>query len=170
MEINGLPAHVLLIHGAVVFVPLAAVVATVYAVVPRWRWATRWISVGLSLMALGAVLGAYFSGKNFADKFVAATGELPAGVALHEERAEVLLWVTVAFVAIVLAAAWGLGGPSALTSGWGARGKHDALIEWSLIGGVVVFALIVVTMTIQTGDAGAEAVWLDTWNALNEKP
>lgn len=159
MEINGLPAHVLIIHVAVVFIPLASGVASVYALVPRWRWATRWPSVGLSLVALVAVLAAYFSGKDFKDRFEESDLPLPSAVDLHQERAEVLLWLTVVFVAIVLVAAWGLGGPSALKSDRGARGKHDPLIEWSLTSGVVVFAVATFLMTIQTGDAGAEAVW-----------
>jgi hypothetical protein len=159
MEINGLPAHVLVNHVAVVFVPLASMVSIVYAVVPRWRWATRWIAVGLSMAALGAVLAAYFSGKNLKDRFEASDLPLPSAVQLHEERAEVLLWLMVVFLAVILLAAWGLGGPSALKSNWGERGKHDALIEWSLISGVVVFAVLLFTMTIQTGDAGADAVW-----------
>ena len=31
------PLHPLVVHGAVVFGPLAAVAALVYALVPRWR-------------------------------------------------------------------------------------------------------------------------------------
>jgi len=159
MEINGLPAHVLIVHAAVVFIPLASLGSLVYAWVTRWRWATRWPAVGLSLVALGAVLAAYFSGRNFLDRFKKAGIDLPSAVNLHQERAQVLLWVTIVFVAVVLVAAWGLGGPSGLKSDRGARGKHDPLIEWSLVAGVTVFALATFLMTIQTGDAGAEAVW-----------
>jgi hypothetical protein len=32
--------------------------------------------------------------------------------------------------------------------------------------GVTVFALATFLMTIQTGDAGASAVWEDTWNSM----
>jgi hypothetical protein len=161
MEINGLPAHVLIVHAAVVFIPLASVMSLVYVWVTRWRWATRWPAVGLSLVALGAVLAAYFSGRNFRDRLIKAGIDLPSAVNLHQERAQVLLWVTIVFVAILLVAAWGLGGPSGLKSERGARGKHDPLIEWSLVAGVTVFALATFLMTIQTGDAGANAVWGD---------
>jgi magnesium-transporting ATPase (P-type) len=165
MEINGLPAHVLIIHAAVVFIPLAAMSALVYVWVPKWRWAARWPSVGLAGVASVAVLAAYFSGRNFKDHYDKA-GVKVDGLQLHEERAQVLLWVTLVFVAIVLLAAWGLGGPSALKSDWGARGKHDLFVERSLIAGVTVFALATLLMTIQTGDAGANAVWSATWDAL----
>jgi len=159
MEINGLPAHVLVVHAAVVFIPLAATAALVYALMPRWRWATRLLTVGLGTVALGAVVAAYFSGKNFEDRFAKNGDPVPAGVSLHAERATVLLWLTIVFFVVVLAAAWALGGPSGLKSERGARGRHDPLIEWSLLGMVVVLAVAEILMTIATGDAGAQAVW-----------
>ena len=36
-QINGLPVHVLVLHAAVVFVPLLALGAIVYALVGPWR-------------------------------------------------------------------------------------------------------------------------------------
>ena len=165
MEINGLPAHVLVVHAAVVFIPLAATAALVYALMPRWRWATRLLTVGLGTVALGAVVAAYFSGKNFKDRFAKNDIKVPSELQLHEERATVLLWLTIVFFVIVLAAAWGLGGPSGLKSDRGARGRHDPLIEWSLMGMVVVLAVAEILMTIATGDAGAGSVW-GHWDQL----
>jgi len=159
MEINGLPAHVLVIHAVVVFVPLSALAALVYALLPRWRWASRWLTVGLGTIALGGVLTAYFTGKNFKDRFAKNDINIPDSLDRHAERAEVLLWLTIVYFVIVLAAAWGLGGPSALKSDRGARGRHDPLIEWSLMAMLVVLALAEILMTIAVGDAGAESVW-----------
>ena len=157
MEINGLPAHPLIVHAAVVLVPLAAFLALAYAGIPRLRWATRWPMVVTGLAALGAVLAAYFSGKDFIE--TRFPEERTSLIELHQERAEVLLWLTVVFVAFVLAAAWGLGGPSALASGRGARGKHASVIEWSLVSMVVVLAIALFLMTAYTGEAGARSVW-----------
>jgi hypothetical protein len=160
MEINGLPAHVLLVHAAVVFIPLGALISFAYAVVPRWRWLTRWPAVGGALLALVAVVATYLSGQDFLERRIAAASiQETAVLTLHQERAEILLWLTVVFTASVLLAAWGLGGPSSLTSGRGARGKHDPLIEWSLVAMVVVFAVAVLLMAIATGEAGARSVW-----------
>ena len=161
MEINGLPAHVLIVHAAVVFIPLAALAALVYALMPRWRWATRLLAVGLGTVAMGAVVAAYFSGKNFKARF--GENDIPISDDLnrHAERAQVLFWLTIVFFVIVLLAAWALGGPSGLKSDRGARGRHDPLIEWSVTAMVVVFALAEILMTIAVGDAGAGAVWGD---------
>jgi hypothetical protein len=126
---------------------------------PRWRWATRLLSVGLGTIALGAVVAAYYSGKNFEDRFKKNEQPVPDGVQIHSERAEVLFWLTIVFFVIVLASAWGLGGPSGLKSERGARGRHDPFIEWSLMGMLVVLALAEIAMTVATGDAGANSHW-----------
>jgi hypothetical protein len=157
MEINGLPAHVLIVHAAVVFLPLAAVLAVVYAWVVRWRWATRWPMVGFTAVALAAVVSAYFSGRSFLN----SKPELKqlASVQLHRERASVLFWVAIVFAILVFLAAWGLGGPSGLISGWGGRGRHNPLVEWSLVAMLSILSVVALLMVIQTGDAGARAVW-----------
>jgi hypothetical protein len=67
MEIGGLPVHVLVVHAAVVLTPLAALTAIVFAVVPRWRWLTRWPALVSGLVALGAVVAAKLSGDNFVE-------------------------------------------------------------------------------------------------------
>ena len=157
MEINGLPAHVLIVHAAVVFLPLATVLAVVYAWVPRWRWATRWPAVGFTAVALGAVMAAYFSGRSFLDSNPGL--KQSSAVTLHRERASVLFWVTIVFALLVFLAAWGLGGPSGLASGRFARARHAPVVEWSLMAMVTILAVASLAMVIGTGDAGARAVW-----------
>ena len=38
----NLPLHPLFVHGAVVFIPLAALVAMAFVLRADWRWALRW--------------------------------------------------------------------------------------------------------------------------------
>ncbi len=169
MEIFGLPAHVLIIHAAVVFLPLAAGAALVYAFLPRWRWASRWPMVIVSALGLGSVVAAWFSGRNFRDKLEAAgalQGDLLDDVNAHAEKADVLLWVTVVFFVFAILAAWLLGGPSGLVSGRGDRVRHSNLIEWSVIAMLASLALFMLAIGIATGDAGARAVWEGTWDAV----
>ena len=157
MEINGLPLHPLVVHAAVVFLPLAALLSLMYAAVPRWRWAFRWPMVGMTAAALGSVMTAYFSGRNFLDQ----RPELKqsSAVKLHQERADVLFWITIVFAVLVALSAWGLGGPSGLISGRFGRGRHNPLVEWSLVAMLSIMSISALAMVIQTGDAGAKAVW-----------
>ena len=144
MEIGGLPLHPLVVHAAVVLTPLAALTAVLYALVARWREWLRWPMLGLALVATGAVVGAYLSD----DSFLASRPELSQNplVRTHEERAELLLWLTL-----------GLGAVAALTGGL--RGRTTGGLH---VGLRVLLALTRVTVVVQvvlTGDAGSRAVW-----------
>jgi len=142
MEINGLPLHPLVVHAAVVFGPLAALAALAYAV-PRWRDRMRWPMLVLALVATGSILAAYFSGDSFLESREALR-QLPA-VQTHEERAEMLLKVILAFGVIAVVTAW----------------LHDrrGAVRGLLTGLLVVSAVGVFVYTVLTGDAGARAVW-----------
>ncbi|WP_122818225.1 DUF2231 domain-containing protein [Nocardioides pantholopis] len=143
MEINGLPLHALVIHGAVVLGPLAGLLALVY-VVPRGREWARWPMVGAALVAAGFVVAAYLSGRDLLDSNP-ALGQLPA-VATHEDRAGLALWVTLVFA--VLAVVVGL-----------AHRHLEGPVR--LLGSLLlaVAALATIVAVVLTGDAGAEAVW-----------
>lgn len=160
MEIDGLPVHVLAVHGAVVLAPLAALVALAYAALPRWRWALRWPMLAAAVVAAGATVLSYLSGEDLLEQRPNLL-EIPAladKIHLHQDRAEVLLWVAIAFVAVAALAAWALGGPSALVSGGGAR---ETRAGWGVLVLVVlvVGALALLVLTYLTGEAGARAVW-----------
>ena len=157
MEINGLPVHPLIVHLAVVFVPLAALTGAVYVTVPRWRWATRWPMVVTSVLATASVVYAWFSGRNYREELV-GQGADQLHFQDHAEHADILLWVCVCFLALVLLAAWAHGGPSALASGRGARGKHAPLIEWSVTVMLLILAVAMIAMVITTGEAGSRLI------------
>ena len=143
MEINGLPLHPLVIHAAVVFGPLAALAALVYAVVPSWRDRMRIPMVALALIAGGAVAAAYITGTNFLD----SKPELKQleQVQTHQDRAWIALWVTLAFAVVALAAGFLHERRGALRVG----------VQCLLI----VAALGTLVSVVLTGDAGARAVW-----------
>ena len=58
-----MPVHPLVVHAAVVLVPLAALSVLAF-VVPRWRAAARWPALVLSVVAALAVQAATFTGEN----------------------------------------------------------------------------------------------------------
>ncbi len=155
-EINGLPAHVLIIHAAVVFTPLAALCAIAFAVLPRWRWLLRWPLLATTGVALGSVLAAVHSGVIFKQNL----GISQALIATHEHRGkqlQVLMWV---FTAVVLLAVVTLGGPTALASGKGAReGLASRPLQYLISAVVVLGALLVIVQVVRTGDAGSRALW-----------
>lgn len=155
MEIAGLPLHPLVVHAAVVLTPMAVLLVIAYAVAPRHRWLTRWPAVVLSLGALGAVFVARLSGEALLD----ARPGLETLVEVHEERAELLMILMLAFTALVLVAAWTLGGPSSLASGAGARETRVAVLDRLLPLALVAVGVAVLVSVALTGDAGARAVW-----------
>lgn len=156
MEINGLPLHPLAVHAAVVLGPLAAVVAAGYVGRPAWRWLLRWPMVVAAVVAALAVYVAVLSGQDLLDSRP-ALGQLPA-VQDHQDRARILLWVSVSFVVGTLLAARALGGPSALKSDRGAQETRGAL-GWVAIVLVTAGIFAVLVMTFLTGEAGSRAVW-----------
>lgn len=155
MEIGGLPLHFLVVHAAVVFTPLAALAAIVFAVAPRWRWLLRWPALVTGLVALGSVVVAKLSGTSYLE----ANPQLAPIVQVHEQRGTVLMWVTIGFAVVLLAATLMLGSRSPLPSGRGARDSAVPAADLVVAGLLVLGALAVLVLVILTGDAGARAVW-----------
>ena len=148
MEINGLPLHVLIVHAAVVFGPLAAVSALAYVGIPSWRDRLRWVTLALVLIATGAIWTAYLSGENFleSDRFAGIAGTpVEDKIETHEGRAGILRWVVSGFAAVTILAIW----------------QHHRIgpVRILLSALVAIGAVATLIYTILTGDAGARAVW-----------
>lgn len=146
MEINGLPLHPLAVHGAVVLAPLAALLALAY-LVPAWRDRLRWPMLVGALVAVGAVVVAYFSGDDFreSDRFATATGDFAEKLQTHEDLGTYLLWWTLAFGVI-----------AALNA---VLHSDKAWVRWLLGALLVIDALSVIIIVVVTGHSGADAVW-----------
>jgi hypothetical protein len=162
MEIFGLPAHVLVVHGAVVLAPFAAFAVIVFAIVPKWRYLTRWPAAALAVAAAGVVWTARITGNDFFDDRFAA---LPAGNPIrgaiedHQAYGDILSWVIIAFLVLTLLGAWLLGGPSGFASGAGERPRGETWVETVVPASLVVVSIVVLIYVFLTGDAGARAVW-----------
>ena len=108
-EVNGLPLHALVVHAAVVFGPVSALVALAYAVLPGWRDRLRWVTVGLVVIAFATIWAAYLSGENFLEngrQFANLRGEAKDRIERHEELADTLRWLTTGFVVVTVLAIW----------------------------------------------------------------
>jgi hypothetical protein len=160
MEIDGLPLHALVLHAAVVFTPLAGLFAIVFAVVPRWRYLTRWPTAALTLTALGSVWLARISGMALAnDPDRGPLGQL-ASVQKHQARGSQLSLLMILFAVVVGVAVWALSGPSGFASGRGGQVARGTTLDKVLPALVVVASLLVLVWVFLTGDAGSRAVWI----------
>jgi hypothetical protein len=155
MEIAGLPFHFIVLHAAVVFAPLTVLVAWVFAFVPRWRYLTRWPTAVLTVITLVSVWLSRLSGHSYLE----SNPGLASRVQTHMDRGDLLSWLTILFAVVVAVAVWGLGGPSGLVSGGGARTSRSAALDKALPVALLVTAALVLVWVVLTGDAGARAAW-----------
>jgi len=146
-EFNGLPLHVLVVHAAVVFGPVAALSALAYAGLPKYRDRLRWVTLVLVLIGAGAIWTAYFTGNNFfsSSRFDNFSGEALDKIHTHQDYARNLRWIATGFAVVTVVAIW----------------LHDRTGPTRIVLGVLVAVGAVLTLvwTILTGDAGAQAVW-----------
>ncbi len=155
MHIAGLPLHPLIVHAAVVLIPLSALLAAVFALAPRWRWLTRWPTAALSVAVVGIGFLATSSGESLED----AVPEQTHAIHEHAERGDLLSWLLVAFAVVVVLGAWSLSGGTALSSGKGEWASRMPALEKVMPLALVLGALAVLVMVVLVGDSGARAVW-----------
>ena len=142
MEINGLPAHALLVHLVVVVLPLTSAAAVL---VSAWPTAQRKLTF---LVPLGAVVGAVAvpittrAGKDLADKI----GN-PPFIQRHENFGNQVLPWAVALAVTTLAQ-------------WLYLRRGSATVPRVVLAVLVVVSAIgTATIVALTGDSGAQAVW-----------
>ena len=155
MEIAGLPFHFLVLHAAVVFTPLAASLAIAFAVLPAWRYLTRWPTAALTAISLVSVWLSRISGA----AFLKTRPDLVDLVATHQSRGKTLSLLMILFTIVVAVAVWGLAGRSGFASGGGAVRTRVAALDKVLPAALVLTSLLVLVWVFLTGDAGARAVW-----------
>lgn len=151
-QIHGLPVHALVLHVAVVFVPLLALLAIAYAVIPRWRerigWATGLLAVGAPLSTFVAMQ----SGKKLYDRLV-GHGLKGKGLQLLNEHMSFgthTFWWSLALGVVALIVV-------VLT--WRGSDRIPKIAQWAAAVVVIALAVTTVYYTYRTGDSGATAVW-----------
>jgi uncharacterized membrane protein len=146
MSINGTPLHPLVVHAAVVFTPLAALVVIAYFGRPRWRPALRLPALVLSVVCGLAIVSAFLTGKMFANANPQLR-QLPL-VRQHESRATMLLLVGVVFAVVAVAAVL-------VTD----RESTSPALATSVTVVAVLLAIAVLVLVVIVGDLGARAVY-----------
>ncbi|MET8348708.1 MULTISPECIES: DUF2231 domain-containing protein [unclassified Micromonospora] len=159
-EFMGIPAHPLVLHAAVVFVPLLALLTVAYALVAPVRPHTRWV---LGLLALGAPLAALLA-KLSGDAFFArmrsanrVTPEFVPKIEAHQQFGDITLWATIGLAIIALALVRFVP-PRAEASETGGGGTGRALTLALQVLSLVA-AGVALYYVIRTGDSGAKVVW-----------
>jgi uncharacterized membrane protein len=152
MTLNGLPLHPLVVHAAVVFVPLAALAAIAFTV-PKWRWAARWPALATAALAAGSVQLAAMTG----DSLQHQVGRSPL-IETHEMWAGRLQAATWVLAALTLVGFWSLPHVTGLVAGKD-KAARVAILGRPLLVLLPLAAVAVVVLVVLTGDAGARAVW-----------
>jgi hypothetical protein len=153
-QFNGMPMHVLLVHAAVVFVPLLAVLAVVYALVPRFRAKVGWAAALLAVGAPVAALVAMLSGEAFKDRLLdqGMNAQGLAPITTHQGYGTLTFWFTLA-LGVVTAAMIFVTRP-------GERSRSvPRIVDLGLSVVVVALAAVSGYYVFKTGDTGAASVW-----------
>lgn len=145
-SIAGLPVHPLVVHFAVVLLPLAALALVILVIVPRWADRFGWVT----LAALAGGTAAAFVAKESGEALAAKIGE-PAAHATYGD------WLPpLAVVLLLVAAGWFILHRRAAKAG---RGRTPAVIVAGAL--AAVLALAVTGLTVAVGHTGAQAAWGD---------
>jgi uncharacterized membrane protein len=170
-NVNGLPAHPLIVHGALGLIMLASI-GGVLSVVPRWRGWLLPASAVVSVLAAASAVAAGASGESLQHR-LAQTDLIRA----HAEAGEMSR--NVALLLMVVVVAWWAVERSLARSGAGARvfvgvdGPGAAVrpaaapsrlrtVALVLAGLTVVVSLASAGALAVAGDRGARAVWQNT--------
>ncbi len=147
--------HPLVVHFAVVLLPLAALGLVVLVFVPKWADRFGWLTLGALVVGTGAAFVAKESGEALAR----SVGD-PQD---HASWGDVLPVLAVGLV--VLAAIWFF---LFRRAGGSTRPRSMA----ATVAGVLtaLLALIVTAVTVVVGHSGAQAAWAGTTDANNDHP
>ena len=151
-QINGLPVHALVLHAAVIFVPLLALGAIVFALVPKWRAKIGWAVIALSVVAPASTFVAMESGEKLYDRLIGQGLKGPGKEILddHMGFGKMTFWFSLALGVISLVTVL-------LTLRRTGSVPKVAGIVLSAV--MVVLAVISGYYVFRTGDSGATAVW-----------
>ena len=151
-QINGLPVHALIVHTAVVFVPLLAIGAIVYALVARLRPRIAWAVGLLAIITPICCFVSMESGEKLLDRLT-AQGLKGKGLEIlndHMGFGRTTFWFVLALGVITLITVLLTARRETRLPGIANIGLAVVMIALAAVSGYYVF---------RTGDSGATAVW-----------
>jgi hypothetical protein len=159
-EINGMPLHPLIIHAPVFGIPLALLLAGLFAL-PRTREWARWPLVITVLGSTAATFAARESGQAFEVRQGIQPGNVVGDlIQQHEMLADQLFYIMLGYAVIAVATVVVVtrqvavpGDPASVRRS--GRGPLGVL----LLGLLLVVGAVAMVWVIRVGDIGARAVW-----------
>jgi hypothetical protein len=161
--VNGLPAHILIVHAVVVFVPLSAI-ALIAAIRPVWA---RRLGIALPAVAIAALLSvlAAMNSGGWLQNHVQNTA-----LVRDHTRIAGQLWPFSAVVALLSVVVWRLSSrPTTSSRSTTRRGWQSGRISTAVIIGVLSVAVGVgsIVEVVRIGDTGAHAAWHNHFTVSN---
>lgn len=147
--INGLPAHVLLVHFVVVLAPAAGMLLIVCVVWPAARRHLVWLAVGVS-----AAVAALTPLTIDAGEWLQSRLEAPPDVAAHARLGDSMSYVAVGLVVSAVVVA-GLHVWERL------RAPAGLVLRIAVAAVTVVIGVGTVVQVYRIGESGARAAWAD---------
>ena len=144
---NGLPMHPLVVHAAVVLIPLTCLGTILIAVRRSWRRTLGWWVVGLAFVSVGAAFVAKESGEALAKVIGNPVEHAQLGNTLPIIAGVMFLATT----ALVVGDRW-------LDADSAGHDRQPVLVTVLAVIAVIV-AVGATVQTVRVGDSGAKAVW-----------
>jgi hypothetical protein len=159
-QIGNLPLHPLVVHAVVIGIPLAALLAFLFAFPKTREWA-RW---PLAIAVVGATAVTFVarqSGLAFEARLGITPGN-PVGelILQHSLLANQLFYIMIAFAVIGLLNVFLVARRTA--NGTQGAAKQSALLRIVLPVLLVLAAVVALAWVVRVGDLGARAVWNPT--------
>lgn len=146
--INGLPAHILLVHAIVVLAPLTALLEILCGFVSGARRRLVWLVLALAVVTAGLTPLTIEAGEWFYDLLPQHTDALNE----HANRGQWMIYFSIALVLVALALAW------LHVSESRAQGRRVAANVVVAILALAVGVSSIVTV-YRIGDSGSNATW-----------
>ncbi len=163
MEIDGLPLHPLVNDAAVALGPLSVLLVCAFALLRSWRWLTRWAALLTTVGGMAALFATWLTGRDLLDSLIAnipTDQPLYETLQTHQDRANLLMWLYLAFTILVVLAFFLLPAPSRLEGGRMAfRGSSARWVAVALPAALVLLGLVCLVWLALTGHAGAQAAF-----------
>jgi len=157
-EFLGIPMHPLLVHGAVVFVPLQAIAAIAYGLWPFARRHIGWLMLSLAVVGPVTAWLARLSGQAFEARLIrngTSDSAVLARINEHQSLGDMTSWLALGLGVLMIIMFL----VRRRATADGSAGGGSPMLSWLVTGLTVLVSLGAVYYVVRTGDTGAHSAW-----------